>query len=179
MKSIFICGLPGCGKSSFGKKLADYLGITWFDTDQVIEEQEIFMPIPEYVGKHGWDAFRLVERGTTQKLIDDPRQKIISLGGGSLENVQVLEAVLQKHILIYMKAIPNELVQRFSQKELSKRPLLPLENGLKLEQVLTELLTQRREKYEQSHVITDLESTHNLDLFTKRVHLFTSTPRKH
>ncbi|MFN5371356.1 MAG: shikimate kinase, partial [Bacteroidia bacterium] len=36
---IFLCGMPGSGKSTVGKKLAARLGIRFIDLDTAIEER--------------------------------------------------------------------------------------------------------------------------------------------
>lgn len=39
MKPLFLIGYMGCGKSTFGRKLARRLGIGFVDTDTLVEEQ--------------------------------------------------------------------------------------------------------------------------------------------
>ena len=179
MKTIFICGLPGSGKSTFGEKLANYMDLSWLDTDHWLEQHTLGKSIPEFVEKQGWEAFRKAERDLLQDVLKDTNQKVVSLGGGSLVNNKLVHDITKNHVLIYLKATPSDLIKHFTTEELSKRPLLKGENSANLRRDLEDLLRKRRGKYEQSHVITDLESTHNLDLFTKRLHLFTSPPRKH
>ena len=37
-RHIFIIGMPGCGKSSLGRKVASTMGLNYVDTDQRIEQ---------------------------------------------------------------------------------------------------------------------------------------------
>ena len=39
-QNIIIIGMPGCGKSTFGKALARKLGRPFYDADDVIVQQE-------------------------------------------------------------------------------------------------------------------------------------------
>ena len=36
---IYLIGMPGCGKSTVGRKLAKKLNISLFDTDQIISQE--------------------------------------------------------------------------------------------------------------------------------------------
>ena len=40
MKNIVLIGMPGCGKSTFGKRLAKKMGRSFYDADTVLEERE-------------------------------------------------------------------------------------------------------------------------------------------
>jgi shikimate kinase len=58
--NLILTGLRGTGKSSIGRRLAMVLRRPFYDTDLLIEQQ-IGEPIPQYVGRLGWDAFRDLE----------------------------------------------------------------------------------------------------------------------
>ena len=36
MKNIILIGMPGCGKTTFGRKLAEELGRDFYDADEVL-----------------------------------------------------------------------------------------------------------------------------------------------
>lgn len=38
-KQIVLIGMPGCGKTTIGKKISAILGIPFFDTDKYIENK--------------------------------------------------------------------------------------------------------------------------------------------
>lgn len=40
MKNIVLIGMPGCGKSTFGKRIAKRLQLPFYDADTVLEERE-------------------------------------------------------------------------------------------------------------------------------------------
>lgn len=40
MKNIVLIGMPGCGKSTFGKRMAKRLQLPFYDADTVLEERE-------------------------------------------------------------------------------------------------------------------------------------------
>ena len=59
-KNIVLIGMPGCGKSSIGKKLAEILKLDFLDVDVYIEEKWN-MSIPEIFEK-GEACFRQIDR---------------------------------------------------------------------------------------------------------------------
>ena len=91
MESIMLIGMPGCGKSTIGKLLAEKLSRTFIDADAVIEERA-GISIPEIFAKNGEEGFRKLE---TEVLTDLGKRSaaIISTGGGCVtrpENYQHL-----------------------------------------------------------------------------------------
>ena len=60
MKSIFLIGMPGCGKTTVGKKIAEKLSFDFFDLDQYIEDTTK-KSIPQIFDEFGEDHFRKLE----------------------------------------------------------------------------------------------------------------------
>ena len=59
-KNIVLIGMPGSGKSTIGKLLAEQLGRRFIDTDEVIVERA-GVSIPEIFARDGEESFRLLE----------------------------------------------------------------------------------------------------------------------
>lgn len=80
MRSIALIGMPGSGKSSIGRALAEITGRKFIDLDEVITEQA-GMPIPEFFAKYGEPAFRALE---SKVLAMTARESsaVIATGGG-------------------------------------------------------------------------------------------------
>ena len=79
-RHIFLIGMPGCGKSSLGKKSASYLGLNYIDTDQRIER--VFgMPTSQIFRRYGEQAFRNAETNMLIHITREPGA-IVSTGGG-------------------------------------------------------------------------------------------------
>ncbi|HLX39173.1 MAG TPA: shikimate kinase, partial [Ktedonobacteraceae bacterium] len=57
MRTIFLVGLSGSGKSSIGRLLAERLDIAFYDTDVLVEEQ-CGMSIAAIFAQHGETYFR-------------------------------------------------------------------------------------------------------------------------
>ena len=60
MKNIVLIGMPGAGKSTVGVVLAKNLGMSFMDSDLVIQEQE-GKRLREIIEEQGLDGFLDVE----------------------------------------------------------------------------------------------------------------------
>jgi shikimate kinase len=77
---IFLVGFMCSGKSTVGKLLADKLGYTFWDIDQVIEERE-GKSIEEIFRDEGEEYFRSLERSVLEEFLEKERV-VVSTGGG-------------------------------------------------------------------------------------------------
>ena len=92
-ENIVLIGMPGCGKSTIGKKLAMELDRPFFDTDQMITERFGKTPA-EIIGEEGEAAFRDKESAVIREQIAPMTGSIIATGGGAIlrdENVRFLK----------------------------------------------------------------------------------------
>ena len=89
-RNIVLSGMPGSGKSTVGKIVADQLGREFIDTDALIVERA--GEITKIFAEHGEAYFRNLETEVIKELAP-LNGKVISLGGGAVlrnENVEVL-----------------------------------------------------------------------------------------
>ncbi len=123
-RHIFLIGMPGCGKSSLGKKSASYLGLNYVDTDQRIER--VFgMPTSQVFQVYGEQAFRNAETNMLIHLTREPGA-LVSTGGGTVLRPQNL-SIMRNHGIIVL--IDRPLEQIMGDIKLNRRPLLA-EKGL-------------------------------------------------
>lgn len=90
-QNIILIGMPGVGKSTIGRKLADKLGMDYYDTDQMIE-LEAGKTIPEIFDQEGEESFRELEIQASREL-GNLTNAVISTGGGVVsreENYYIL-----------------------------------------------------------------------------------------
>lgn len=76
---IFLIGMPGSGKSTIGKLVAEKIGYTFVDLDAMIEKRAL-MFIDDIFEKHGEKTFRRLETEALKNLPD--ANLVISCGGG-------------------------------------------------------------------------------------------------
>lgn len=80
MKNILLVGMPGCGKSTIGSKLAELTGRKFVDTDELIVERA-GTTIPEIFAAHGEAYFRKLETEVLAE-VSQKSELIIATGGG-------------------------------------------------------------------------------------------------
>ncbi len=92
-ENIVLVGMPGSGKSTVGRLLAERLGRDFYDTDDMIVKCA-GKPISDIFAESGETAFRDIE---SQVIAEDASQRtgaVIATGGGAIlrdENVQALK----------------------------------------------------------------------------------------
>ena len=91
-KNAVLIGMPASGKSTVGRTLADALGRSFIDTDEVVT-RIAGMPIPELIAKFGEGHFRDIEAQAVRE-VATTSCAVIATGGGAIlrrENVDMLK----------------------------------------------------------------------------------------
>lgn len=101
MENIVLVGMPGCGKSSLGRALAEKLGRPFADCDALIEERSA-CTIPEIFAREGEEGFRRRER---ELLAELGRQSglVIACGGGALTQSGNRELLRQNGTILWLR----------------------------------------------------------------------------
>lgn len=132
-KNIALIGMPGCGKSSVGKALADITGREFTETDLLIPESA-GKSIKEIFSEDGEDEFRRIE---TEVLAECAKKSgaVISTGGGIVTQQRNLDLLRQNSIIIFLdreiNCLPSDgrpLSQKYGVEELANARL-PLYNA--------------------------------------------------
>ncbi|MBQ8200722.1 MAG: shikimate kinase [Clostridia bacterium] len=118
-RHIFIIGMPGCGKSSLGRKVASNLGLPYVDTDQRIE-QAAGCATSQIFERYGEQAFRNAETNVLIQLTREPGS-IVSTGGGMVMR-EVNREIMRNHGVIVL--IDRPLEEIMGDIKLNRRPLL-------------------------------------------------------
>lgn len=162
---IVLIGYMGVGKSTIGKLLADELNIEFKDLDEIISHKEN-SNISEIFNKKGELYFRKKESQYLKAEIENQKENILSLGGGTPCYGNNLDILLnQKNIkTIYLRAQINTLCERlFNEK--SSRPLIShLENKEELTEFIGKHLFERNQFYLKADntVVVDGKSTEEI-----------------
>lgn len=150
MKNIVLTGFMGTGKTEVGKILAQRLGLTFFDADSIIE-QEQNITITEIFRQFGEPYFRDIEADVIKRLSEKDRV-VIATGGGAVLREENMKNLRKKGIIVCLMASPETILRRTSND--SSRPLLQVEDPLKK---IKELIEFRRPYYENSDIMVDTD----------------------
>jgi shikimate kinase len=118
---IFLIGFMGCGKTTFGKKLASALAYNFVDLDHEIEAK-VEQSISEYFTAHGEASFRELE-SSILKAGRYPGDSVISTGGGTPCFYDNMDWMNANGLTIYLE-MPALALARRLEKGKGKRPLL-------------------------------------------------------
>ncbi len=99
-RNIVLIGMPSCGKSSVGMKLAERMGRKFYDSDTEIVRREA-REISEIFKNDGESAFRQIEREVIDEL---SRQNgaVIATGGGAVLDSDNAAKLSQNGILLFL-----------------------------------------------------------------------------
>ena len=100
MKSIFICGFMGCGKTHTGKLLAKRLKLPFVYLDEYIVKKEN-RSIPEIFEQSGEPYFRELESECLKELGEGC---IVATGGGTLINENTAEYANKQGVTVFLDA---------------------------------------------------------------------------
>ena len=91
-ENIVLSGMPGAGKSTVGKRLAEGMGRAFFDLDEEIVRAS-GRSISEFFASDGEAAFRNLETKVLREVLANQKGAVIATGGGAIlrdENVDFL-----------------------------------------------------------------------------------------
>ena len=117
-QNIIIIGMPGSGKTTFGKALAQRLGRDFYDADDVIVEQE-GKTIPELFAVSE-DCFRDAEVRASQSLAEKSGI-VVACGGGVVKRSENMDIFKKTGTVFFLDRSPDDIV---SDVDVPTRPLL-------------------------------------------------------
>lgn len=138
MENIVLIGMPGSGKSTIGRALAEELGKTFVDADEEIIK-EAGITIPEIFATQGESGFRKIETTVLERL-GKQSGLVIATGGGCVTIPENYRHLHQNSTIIWL------------QRDISKLPTegRPLSQASKL----IDMYATRMPLYEQFADIT-------------------------
>lgn len=101
IENIILIGMPGCGKSTLGKRLAAATGKIFVDMDSIIEEKA-GMTIPEIFAEFGEAHFRNMETEAAKELGKEKGQ-VIATGGGVILRPENMKSLSQNGRVMFLE----------------------------------------------------------------------------
>ena len=105
--TVFLTGMPGCGKSTIGKALSEICGRDFIDTDEEITKTTGRKP-SAIITEDGVDAFRKTETEILRNL-SSKCGAVIATGGGIVTRPENLRLMKQNGIVVLLERNIDEL----------------------------------------------------------------------
>jgi XRE family aerobic/anaerobic benzoate catabolism transcriptional regulator len=144
---VTLIGLRGAGKTTLGRRLAAQRGVPFFELDREVE-REYGATIGEILQLHGQPGYRRFERESLQSVMSRNATAIIETGGGLAADPETLPLLLQHSISVWVRASPEEHMQRV----IDQGDLRPMARSREAIRELKDILKAREPFYRQAHV---------------------------
>jgi shikimate kinase len=149
---IFFIGFMGSGKSTWGRFIAEQLGKTFFDLDDVIENR-VNMKINDIFEKKGESYFRKIE-GVCLRELHELNDFVLACGGGApcyFDNMMLMNSM---GITVWMNT-PKQVMAARLLEEAEHRPLVKGMSPGNLQEFIDDKLEERLQCYSQAQLVID------------------------
>ena len=148
MENIVLIGMPGAGKSTVGVILAKVLGMSFIDSDLLIQEQE-GMLLKDIIKKKGQQGYLEIENQVNRDI--SVQNTVIATGGSVVYCAEAMENFREKAKVVYIKLGYNTVSRRLG--NIRQRGVV-LRDG----QTLLDLYNERCPLYEKyAHITVEAE----------------------
>ena len=142
-RHIVLIGLPGSGKTTIGRLVAERLGAGFVDSDMIVV-RKMQMPIVRIFATQGEAEFREMEREIMDQALAGP-PSVLAPGGGWAVQPGQLEAAKENGFLVYLKTMVTTASKRAASD--NTRPMLAGEDPL---DQMRKLLKEREPFYNKA-----------------------------
>ncbi|MEO0369624.1 MAG: shikimate kinase [Pseudomonadota bacterium] len=126
--NIVLIGMPGSGKTTIGKLLAEHTNKQFIDGDQLLEEASK-LDLQDIVDLRGLDYFRALEEDVLGNL--DCQESVIATGGSAVYSAKAMHALKKHGVVVYLYISLATMLERVKNQDsrgLVKKPGTTLES---------------------------------------------------
>ncbi len=149
--ALYLIGMPGCGKSTLGRKYAEYSGYKFVDTDDLII-QEQGKTIEQLYGEVGEIGFRAIEHELIKRF-EGVKETVVCTGGGLPCFMGNMEIMKKQGITVFMDVSDNEIWSRVKDTNFSGRPIYQNQTPEQVQAIISKRSAERRVIYSSAHII--------------------------
>lgn len=160
---IFLIGMPGCGKSTFGKRVAEKLELEFIDLDKELIQQE-GTSINEIFEYKGEEYFRQIESEMLKNIAVNRDNYIMATGGGAPCFFDNIDFMNTQGLTIFIDTPVDDLIERLNLKGIDKRPLLRKIGTENLRAGLEDQLKKRLSFYTKATISLPYHKSMEMDI---------------
>lgn len=144
----------GCGKSSFGRRLAGRLGWRFVDTDAEVERRS-GMTVAEIFAERGEEHFRRLEASVIEDIAGGEGRQIVALGGGAVCRPGAMERLNEAGTTIYLRMPVSRLIRRMGVGGRARRPKIAGMDDEELRRYIEKALPEREIWYKKANFVVE------------------------
>ncbi|MCR4439889.1 MAG: shikimate kinase [bacterium] len=163
--NLYLIGFMGAGKSSLGRALAARLGMTFVDTDQLVE-QLTGRRIADIFAQEGEGHFRQLERQVIQ-IVSSRSGQVAAVGGGAVMDSENWRRLQGSGTTVYLECTASLLARRLAEDRV--RPLLRGLEGEERSRAIAGLLAEREPRYRQAQVVLRVHEKSTTEALVSRL----------
>ena len=157
--------MMGVGKTTLGKIVSKKQGLTFIDTDKIIEKKNL-MKISEIFKKKGESFFRTEEEKEVLNLIQK-KACVLALGGGAFINKTIRNNILKYAVSVWLDINLKAINKRI--KWNNKRPLLNKTNN---QEKINKLYSERKNIYKLANYRINCDNLDKESIVEKIITLY-------
>jgi XRE family aerobic/anaerobic benzoate catabolism transcriptional regulator len=144
---IALIGLRGGGKSTIGRLLAERLDIPFVELDREVERRS-GATLTEIFDMFGQETFRRAEREALDDVLSQHQSFVMATSGSIVTEPGTLELLLASCLTIWVKAEPEEHMQRV----IAQGDMRPMAKSARAMQDLVSILRSREPLYAKAEI---------------------------
>ncbi len=150
--NYYLVGYMYCGKSTFGRRLAEAKGMEFLDLDRAFEARYHYT-VPRFFEQFGEQAFRKLE---SQMLYSTAEldNTVIATGGGTPCHSGNMDFILAHGTAIYLRMTVDDIVER-ALRSRNPRPILHGLPEAELRPIIEAQMKEREGVYLRAQIILD------------------------
>ena len=147
--SISLIGMAGAGKSSIGKKLANYLMFDLIDSDYLIEKNQN-KSLQEVLVENGIQRFKEIEEAAILSV--EFNQTVLATGGSAIFSKKAMNYIAGNSLVIYLEVSFEDIIDRIP--DFSNRGFIK-----EADQTIKQAFNERENIYRKfaDHIVTNNE----------------------
>lgn len=150
LRGIALLGLRGAGKTTIGGLFAARHGLPFLSVTREIETRA-GMSLNDLFNLGGPDAYRTLENEVVKDLSTRDDRIVLETAGGIVSNGPALDAILASFKTVWLKATPEEHLQRV----IHQGDMRPMQGAPKALEHLKTLLATREQEYARADCVLD------------------------